>query len=218
MHILFKRFIQIFCLFIFLFLMLFISKKTEAAPAFEVNAVFIPQIQIEEKILPDLSIKEVVFEEKKLLFTGDSRFVGMKDLSDGEIFFAESGKGFPYFCSLQDSIKNENIDIIVVGFGVNDLYNVKKYVEYLNNNPFSADVYFLTVNPVDEYTEKKYGYTITNKDIDEFNSYIKESAVYYKVLDTNSYLNSIGFETKDGLHYTDETYQNIYEYIIKEIR
>ncbi len=218
-----KRWIQVLFLCCFLVLMLFISNKKEVS-ILKADAIFFPKMQVKESNLPTYDTKQVVFEEpiieeKKILFTGDSRFVGMSYIeNDGEVFLAEVGKGFPYFCSLQDTIKNENADIVVVGFGANDLYSVEKYVEYLNSKPYSAEVYFLTVNPVDESIESKYGYTVTNEDIDEFNNYIKENAVSYKVLDTNSYLWSIGFETKDGLHYKDETYQNIYDFIINEIR
>ena len=34
---------------------------------------------------------------------------------------------------------------------------------------------------------------------------------------TNSYLKEIGFETQDGLHYVDSTYESIYNYIKSDI-
>ena len=71
----------------------------------------------------------------------------------------------------------------------------------------------MLVNPVDEEQETYSGYHIKNDDIDYFNQEIidrlDENVI---VIDTNSYLNAIGFETQDGLHYTEETYENIYNY------
>ena len=37
------------------------------------------------------------------------------------------------------------------------------------------------------------------------------------VIDTNSYLNAVGFETQDGLHYTQKTYEIIYKYIKSQL-
>ena len=34
-----------------------------------------------------------------------------------------------------------------------------------------------------------------------------------RIIDTNSYLKSTGFNTVDGLHYDDSTYKKIYDYI-----
>lgn len=215
-----KRLTQIVCLFIFLGGILFCAKESEASTTFKVEAVFIPDLpSVQTVSLPIPSIEPFEIKEKTILFTGDSRFVGMSQVENsGELFLAESGKGFSYFCFLQDEIKKEDTDIVVVGFGVNDLYNADKYIDYLNGNPFNKEVYFLTVNPVDEVAEAKYGYNVKNEDIATFNQKIKEEAVCFQVIDTNSYLWEIGFETKDGLHYRDETYQNIYNYIIKELR
>ena len=170
----------------------------------------------------DISFEEIleIEEIKKIVFVGDSRFVGMSQLKEcEEIVLAEVGEGYHYFCLLQDSIKSEEADTLVIGFGVNDLHNIKKYVDYVNEN-FSEipEIYFLTVNPVDEAKESQYGYSVTNKEIDEFNEYLQEHSGIYEILDTNSYLNDIGFSTKDGIHYTNETYLNIYEYIMENIR
>lgn len=225
-----KKLIQVFILLCIVLAVIYIAKQSQLLLNGETNNDIYKVNQkpsflvIEENISNkkssfeiDKSIKE---ESKKIVFTGDSRFVGMSQLKEcEEIVFAETGQGYNYFCLLQDSIKNESTDILVIGFGVNDLYNVKKYVNYINNKPFgNIEVYFLTVNPVDEEKENLYGYTVKNEDILDFNNYILENADNYKVIDTNSYLNSIGFFTKDGLHYTDETYLEIYNYIIKEIR
>ena len=37
------------------------------------------------------------------------------------------------------------------------------------------------------------------------------------IIDTNSYLLKDGFNATDGLHYDDETYKKIYEYIKENI-
>ena len=105
-----------------------------------------------------------------------------------------------------------------IGLGVND--NLKKkwedYIELITRlaDSTNAQIYYMLVNPVDEDLEYYSGYSVTNSDIEYFNQMMVEGLdPSIGIIDTNSYLKSIGFETKDGLHYTDETYQTIYEYI-----
>lgn len=158
------------------------------------------------------SYLEVQSLEKEYIFVGDSRFVGMSECqSKNDKFICEISQGYDYFRNQQDNIKeldnyNKNI---VIGFGINDLHNIDKYIEFVNKNIYKGTVYFLTVNPVDE----NLYYKITNKEIDDFNYKLKKNAKNYKVIDTNNYLGKYGFKTSDGVHYDYETYQLIYDYI-----
>lgn len=163
--------------------------------------------------------KENKIDKKNITFTGDSRFVGMQNSVDynDNIFFSKIGMGYNYFLTQEENIKSSDSDILIVGFGVNDLYNVNLYIDYLNSHLLKKEVIFLTVNPVDENLEQKNGFTIKNSDIDKFNKIIKEKAMNYKVLDTNAYLKEVGFDTIDGLHYTSETYNMIYDFVISNI-
>ena len=152
----------------------------------------------------------VDYEDYNYVFLGDSRFVGMSNCKQSnDIFICKVGEGYNYFCKNINNI-SEN-DIVIIGFGVNDLGNIDKYIELANS--LTNEVYYLTVNPADEQKERENGYSVTNQQIDEFNNKLKANATNYKVIDTNSYLKQIGFSTTDGLHYDNATYIKIYEYI-----
>ena len=158
-------------------------------------------------------------EYGKYLFVGDSRYKGMEkaNATDEDVFICEVGEGYDYLINQMNNIKYEIDDntALIIGLGVNDLVNIDKYVDKINemSQTFDCQIYYMLVNPVDEEQETYSGYHIKNDDIDYFNQEIidrlDENVI---VIDTNSYLNAIGFETQDGLHYTEETYENIYNY------
>jgi len=155
---------------------------------------------------------------KDILFIGDSRFVGMEEANtNGYTFFCEVGKGYSWYIDNLDKIESLISDntIIIFGLGVNDLSNIENYLK-LKNSEYFDQIYYLSVNPVDEVKEAEYGYTVTNNSIDSFNSRVQE-VFKDRYIDTNSVLKESGFETKDGLHYTEETYTDIYEYIINNL-
>ncbi len=153
----------------------------------------------------------------KIIFVGDSRFVGIKAAigKTKDEFIAKIGMGLKWFKSKEDKIKDAETkkSTIVIGFGVNDLGNINDYINYVNKADFSSKIFFLTVNPVDEtkYTE------ISNDSIDNFNETLKENAKNYTVIDTNTFLKINGFDSTDGLHYDSETYIKLYNYIVEKI-
>lgn len=112
--------------------------------------------------------------------------------------------------NVESNIKNGSAVIILMG--VNDLYHADSYISYINEKANSwkskgATTYFVSVNP----TENSYSHL--NTDIDSFNQKLKNGLVNVNYIDTNSYLKSNGFSTTDGLHYTQDTYNKIYNYI-----
>lgn len=163
-------------------------------------------------------------EYGKYLFVGDSRYKGMEkaNATDEDVFICEVGEGYDYLINQMNNIKYEIDDdtALIIGLGVNDLVNIDKYIDKINemSQTFDCLIYYMLVNPVDEEQETYSGYHIKNDDIDYFNQEIidrlDENVI---VIDTNSYLNAIGFETQDGLHYTEETYENIYNYIKSQL-
>ena len=64
--------------------------------------------------------------------------------------------------------------------------------------------------------EGRGGYTVTNYQIDVFNErlYEVEGAT---VIDLNAYLWKHDFSTTDGIHYTDETYRIMEEFLLTEL-
>ena len=162
----------------------------------------------------------------KKVFIGDSRTVGMKAaLSNDEVSKSEWAckvsmglkwmreTGYP---SVQSSITNGSNVIILMG--VNDLYNVNNYADWINNKAnelktIGAKVYFVSVNPVDDSRAVANGYTERDSNVVNFNNTIKSkfnSNVIY--IDTyNKIINS--FYASDGIHYDNATYRNIYQAI-----
>lgn len=172
--------------------------------------------------------KDSTTEERKIhrqrVYVGDSRFVGMSRVAEEEdIFICESKRGLDYLEEQMDQVYelcNAKTDLII-GLGVNDLRRGSEpYLELLNqmSQDLPCQMIYLTVNPVDEDREKSYGYTMTNEEIDTFNQEMKEGlSEKICVLDTNQFLNDIGYETEDGLHYSEETNQKLYDYISTQL-
>lgn len=157
------------------------------------------------------------------IYIGDSRFVGMEytcKMSNNKKTFviAKVGEGYKWFSSkaLKDveNIKRENKSItkweIIIGLGVNDLYNIDKYMDTYKEMLKKDKLVLVAINPI------QYHKTITNKDIEKFNSEIKQiKGVRY--IDTYNYLIKNGYNTTDGLHYDSRTYEKIYNKIKNSI-
>lgn len=152
-----------------------------------------------------------------LIFVGDSRTVGMQSAVGGnDTWSGKVSAGLDWMKStgvpnIEGNIGNGTGVVILMG--VNDLYRPSSYLSYINKKANSwassgAHTYFVSVNPTDG------SYSNLNSDIDSFNQQMKSklnSNITY--IDTNSYLKSTGFSTTDGLHYTSDTYNKIYNYI-----
>lgn len=157
----------------------------------------------------------------KLLFIGDSRFVGMEKFNENDFFKAEVGEGYSFmvesFPLLTDRYQKNNC--IVIGLGVNDLFNVEKYINYINDLAGKFNICVITVGPVEEIKYGDFGYTVTNVQIEEFNDLLKNKLnKNIKLLDINQFLACDGYNTIDGLHYDDETYEKIYQHIKKNLQ
>ena len=158
---------------------------------------------------------KTLFESyEKILYIGDSRTVGLRDeISNNHNieFVCKVGQGLNWF--KKQNLKDKIIDkdtLVLINLGVNDLGNLNKYIDYINELNVYNNIYFISVNPVNETTERKYGYSIKNSSIEDFNKKMKENFNY---IDTYSYLVENGFSSKDGIHYTRDTYLKIYNFI-----
>ncbi|MBE5843366.1 MAG: hypothetical protein E7302_04185 [Butyrivibrio sp.] len=151
------------------------------------------------------------------IFAGDSRTVQMSQAvnKSQNIYVAQVGEGYSYFVNTAIPQIDASISegsVVIINYGVNDLYNVDKYIKKVNAKVDSwiekgATVYYAAVLPVKDYP------TITNAEIESFNSAMKsglDSRVGW--LDGYTYLQSNGFSTADGLHFNYDTYKSLYSY------
>ena len=72
------------------------------------------------------------------MFVGDSRYKGMEkaNATDEDVFICEVGEGYDYLINQMNNIKYEIDDdtALIIGLGVNDLVNIDKYVDKINEN------------------------------------------------------------------------------------
>ena len=162
----------------------------------------------------------------KMAYIGDSRTEGMQTAvgaSDTVSFCAKVGVGYDH---LKDTgsvfAKNKlrgNV-VIIFNYGVNDLYNAEKYVKFYKENfAKNNNVYYMSINPVDESKLASAGYNINNTNngaISRFNKTLKEFAGN-RYIDTYSMLSEKGFNASDGLHYDKATYIKIHQFVCEAI-
>lgn len=161
----------------------------------------------------------------KVIMVGDSRFVGMSS--------AVSFAGCEWICDVStgldwlvdtaapqiDAAITENC-AIVFNMGVNDIDRAADYVSFLNSKvdgwtSAGADVYFMSVNPVDR---SLYSGAVTNSDIVNFNNVMSANLdPWFGYIDTYNDLITNGFTSRDGLHYTNETYVEIFQYCMNQL-
>ena len=98
--------------------------------------------------------------------------------------------------------------------GVNDTYNIHKYISYFNEKAEiwqekGADTYIVSVGPVE------YSQYLDNSEIESFNQMLSDNLRTATYIDLYSEMRTNGYETVDGVHYTEDTYQAIFN-ILKE--
>lgn len=153
---------------------------------------------------------------EKYIFIGDSRTVGMQMTVGGEedCWSCKTSMGYDWMVSEGiPAVEGEIGDgvAVFVLLGVNDLGNAAAYAEYVNQKAADwaeagASTYFVSVGPVGSTT-------VTNQQIEDFNSVISSNADEYRYLDLYSSMQKDGFSTSDGLHYTSDTYWYIYQFL-----
>ncbi|MCR1842696.1 SGNH/GDSL hydrolase family protein [Murimonas intestini] len=209
------------------------DESTDRA-ASESAALSSPDGQAQNKNGPDSSSIDgnqggngsAAMPEHRFIFVGDSRTVGMQEAvksfypEDRCMFDAKSGEGYVWFrdtgmAQLESFISEAPDCPVILNLGVNDYKNINEYIE-LYQELFSShpdtDFYIMSVNPVmDELCP-----AISNKIICDFNDKMKESFPD-RYLDCYTYLLSTSLETMDGLHYTENTYIAIHDYVVGKL-
>lgn len=163
-------------------------------------------------------------DEEHIIFVGDSRTVGMDITVEAEnvYFIGKVGSGYDWLkgTALKEldkcikGIDSNNIKI-VFNHGVNDPANIDKYMvlyEQVANKYSEYTLYFMSVNPCKQTKEREK----LNFSIEEFNSGVRE-VKGFTYIDSYSYLEKNGFESPDGLHYSNETYDEIYGLVVSTI-
>lgn len=170
-------------------------------------------------------------EQTELIFVGDSRTVGLQQVIGGEAkYIGKVGEGYSWFTKkamgkLEKELEAYPAARVVLNFGINDLGNIGSYIaayrQLMVNYP-SASFSIVSIHPVEQKLAKSFGYSVTNQQIQAFNAQMRQ-AFPGNYVDTYSYLmgsgaiQSKGKSTVDGIHYTAEGYQTIYQYIESQI-
>ncbi len=183
--------------------------------------------QEEEKKAQEAQTAQGVLPDH-IIFVGDSRTVQMKRAVryDRSVcsFIAESSMGYEWFRdeavpAVDSALYSMGGNIaIVVNMGVNDLSDVEWYTKLVNRKAAEwasrgADTYYMSVNPVDDGRAQ-----VKNSQIEEFNASLQDSldaAVSW--IDCYSFLRAYGYESADGLHFTDDTSRDIYRYCLDQL-
>ena len=161
--------------------------------------------------------------EHHIIFVGDSRTVGMgeaeSEIGDGCCYIGEVGEGYYWFADnglarMEEAMEQYPDSPVVLNLGVNDPDALKQYLElyqtFADRYP-DHEIYFMSVNPVTEECKSR-----TNMEIAEFNSQLK-AAFPDQYLDCNTYMKVREFESADGVHYSDDTYCMIHDYVVNQI-
>lgn len=171
--------------------------------------------------LPIKQSESTVVKSHSFLFVGDSRTIGMGEaVNDSCTYIGAEGEGYHWFSSegidsLDQELKANPERIVIFNFGVNDPENVNLYIDLyhsLMEQYPNATFYQLSVNPLIDSD----GFNTTNEMISLFNATV-QSSFPSNYIDSCSYLTTTGFETVDGLHYTDATYKKIHDFVVDKI-
>ena len=163
---------------------------------------------------------EIADKSTEYIFVGDSRFVGMNTFCsmndyDNVKVIAKVGEGYDW---LTKTAENEIIKAvneseykeqeIILGLGINDMGNMEKYVSEYQKLGGLYDITVISVNPVGNSSK------LSNENVIKFNNNMKTAG--FDFIDTYS-CPDISFKTVDGVHYTKDTYRQIFNKIVSEL-
>lgn len=180
------------------------------------------------------SLSEEEIANADIIYVGDSRTVAMCDyveMSDKEVCIVKGGVGIAWLRTtetknkLYSALDKNPSAYVLINLGVNGISGLSKaniernvsvfvdtYKEIASKYP-SAHIIAVSVGPVDEAKEKSAGYTVTNTNVNDFNtsleSGLKDTNIKY--CNINNVMRNAYVTDKDGLHYTADTYKKIYD-------
>lgn len=162
-------------------------------------------------------------KKDKFIFVGASHGVDMSVAvnSAETIFIAKGGAGLSWLKKTADpqlrSYLNKNADYdVIFQMGGNDLENVEKYIQYykkLMKKYPKTRFYFLENIPGDGRKALSYKNAAKRR----YDKRLKE-AFGDCCIEAYEYMETIGFETVDGTHYTLRDIKKVYEHAIRMIK
>ena len=188
----------------------------EETSAFEIG-------EAETETETPLSFPEEDTTPEGVIMVGDSRTIGMQKAMAGQpdpfIYIGQSGEGYSWLTEY--ALKEMDIEIkahpswpVVLNLGVNDTDLVMDYItlyqSFAGRYP-DTSFFYLSVNPL-----TKESVSVTDDEVVIFNRYLK-TAFPESYLDSYSVLKKEGFESVDGVHYSDDTYRRIHKFILDEL-
>lgn len=209
----------------------------------EAEVIEVPKIEVDKlenahlhreypRELKEKVEKEVKVSDGNIIFIGDSRIVGMCNAVYGttfgnnlveytrgnETYIAKVGAGFSYFDAFIDLAKKYVTDNtnIIIALGINDYVSGQEYAEAINNIDI-GNVYFMSINPIDDALASKYDYNVSTSFIETKNEEIKNNLEDVEYLDCYSEIKD-SFLTSDGIHYLNSTYEEIYELVMSNFK
>lgn len=178
--------------------------------------------------IPSMKSEAAKVKYDKIIFLGDSRMVEMSDLvaNDNTQYIAKRGigvnwmqrSGYPKL--LKAVKKTEGRKAVVFFIGINDTYNVKRYISAFNSyyktlKKHGCDVYYLSLTPTTPYPKTPGKSTGSVK---VFNAKVKSGLRKgIRYLDIFSYFRW-GINSVDGVHYTDSSYGSIHTYCMRRLK
>lgn len=163
--------------------------------------------------------------ETGYIFMGDSRIYLMNqdcNIAAPDNFFAVCCPGIGYDWMMETGLpKIKNIQsihseiknwVVISALGINDMQNVNKYISAYQKLSKSVELWLVSINPTVGRTEAQY----SNVCIEAFNRRIRKiSGITY--INSYDYLVKKGYDTKDGLHYTEASNWDIYSYMLNSL-
>lgn len=179
---------------------------------------------------------------KDIFWVGDSRTVGLGSnvlgfsITNNSIIndsmCASVGQGLAWFTS--DAITSKRNEIyalkgynVIFNLGVNDYSGAdQKYLDFYKNLPEdfikNNNVCVMSVNPINSTKCQANSYNVSVDGIEAFNEVIKnglpDGITYIDTYsDMQGFIGSDGAGTADGLHYTADVYQKLYDDVLKKL-
>ena len=193
---------------------------TESSSESSSNGINAPET--EKETIPSFYYPEKQ-ELEGIIMVGDSRTIGMQKAMAGRpdmfLYIGESGEGYSWLTDyaleqMDSAIKAHPDWPVVLNLGVNDTQLVMDYItlyqSFAGRYP-DTRFFYLSVNPLTDESVN-----VTDEEVVVFNRYLK-MAFPETYLDSYSMLKKEGFESADGVHYSDDTYRRIHEFIMEEL-